>query len=301
MSERGIIIDVSGRSSRWNTLRTIWRSCCSITPASTPSSRLCAISSSVMPRASVVSIAQQLEHGLRRRRQQLARKGRRRAPASAIGRATHARHRLGIELADPLGHQLAEDDGDEGDARSPRSPVAATPDESRRPGRSSCSQSASASLNAASPTMPFRMPMEVMPTCTVDRKRVGCSISRSAAAAPASPASAIAARRALRLDASAISDMANTPLSTVSSAISRTSMNSGRESDTMALYLIGDVQGCDAPLGRLLREDRFLPEPRHAATCWATWSTAARSRRAVLRRLMSYGRLGASACWATTT
>ena len=75
--------------------------------------------------------------------------------------------------------------------------------------------------------MPFSMPVEVMPTCTVDRKRVGWSINRKAAAAPWSPDSAIAARRALRLEASAISDMAKTPFSTVSSAISRISMNRG--------------------------------------------------------------------------
>jgi hypothetical protein len=56
MSDRGTIIEVSGRSSRWNTFCTIWCSCCSITPASTPSSRLWAISSSVIPRVRPVSI-----------------------------------------------------------------------------------------------------------------------------------------------------------------------------------------------------------------------------------------------------
>ena len=47
MSPRGIIIEVICRSSSRNTLRTIWCSCASITPASRPSSRLAAISSSV--------------------------------------------------------------------------------------------------------------------------------------------------------------------------------------------------------------------------------------------------------------
>ena len=44
---RGIIIEPIWRSSRRKTLRTIWCSCSSITPASRPSSRLAAISSSV--------------------------------------------------------------------------------------------------------------------------------------------------------------------------------------------------------------------------------------------------------------
>ena len=47
ISARGIIIEPICRSSRRNTLRTIWCSWASITPASTPSSRLAAISSSV--------------------------------------------------------------------------------------------------------------------------------------------------------------------------------------------------------------------------------------------------------------
>ncbi len=47
ISARGIIIEPIGRSSRRNTLRTIWCSCASMTPASSPSSRLAAISSSV--------------------------------------------------------------------------------------------------------------------------------------------------------------------------------------------------------------------------------------------------------------
>ena len=41
-------------------------------------------------------------------------------------------------------------------------------------------------------------------------------------------------------------------------------MRRTRMADTMALYLIGDVQGCDAPWARLLDEDRLLAQPRHA-------------------------------------
>ncbi len=95
----------------------------------------------------------------------------------------------------------------------------ATPAEAPNP----AIQRARSALNAASPTMPISMLIEVMPTCTVDRNWVGCSSRRSAVAAPASSASASAISRALRLDARAISDIANTPLSSVNSAISRKS------------------------------------------------------------------------------
>jgi len=73
-------------------------------------------------------------------------------------------------------------------------------------------------------TMPLRMPIEVMPTCTVDRKRVGSSCSFTAIAAEVSPSSARRARRARLAITSAISDMANTPFNTISAARSRTSM-----------------------------------------------------------------------------
>ena len=89
-------------------------------------------------------------------------------------------------------------------------------------------QSDTLALNAASPTMPLSTPMDVMPICTVDRNWVGFAISLSAARAPLSPASLSAAKRALRLDAKAISDMANTPFKRVSKTISRTSMGSNR-------------------------------------------------------------------------
>ena len=42
---------------------------------------------------------------------------------------------------------------------------------------------------AASPTIPFRTPMEVIPIWMVDKKRVGSSPNLTAAAAPLSPSS----------------------------------------------------------------------------------------------------------------
>jgi hypothetical protein len=92
-------------------------------------------------------------------------------------------------------------------------------------------QMASGPAKAASPTMPLSMPMEVMPICTVERNCVGDSIRFSAAAAPASPVSASAARRARRLVDRAISDIANAALSVVSKARRKTSMEAGENGD----------------------------------------------------------------------
>ena len=89
----------------------------------------------------------------------------------------------------------------------------------------SINQAAKPALNAASPRIPFNMPIEVMPTCTEERNWVGSLSKFSAARAPGSPLSASAMSRILRLEASANSDMANTPLSSVNSAISRKFMN----------------------------------------------------------------------------
>ena len=93
-----------------------------------------------------------------------------------------------------------------------------------------CSQFASGCENAASPTMPFSTPIEVMPICTVDSHRVGCSCSSMAASAPLSPASTITARRAFREAVNAISDMANKALSRIRNSSKATSM--GRRGDS---------------------------------------------------------------------
>lgn len=56
----------------------------------------------------------------------------------------------------------------------------------------------------------------------------------------------------------------------------------------MALYLIGDVQGCDAPLGRLLEEVDFSPS-RDTLYLLGDLVNRGPESGAVLRRLMGYG------------
>ena len=73
--------------------------------------------------------------------------------------------------------------------------------------------------------MPFSMPMDVMPTCTEDKNCVGLPSNSKAACDPLSPDTAMAFRRALRLDAKANSDMEKTPLSSVKKRMSRKSMD----------------------------------------------------------------------------
>src|SRR4051812_50206535 len=56
----------------------------------------------------------------------------------------------------------------------------------------------------------------------------------------------------------------------------------------MSLYLIGDVQGCDAPLGRLLAKLGFSPS-RDTIYLLGDLVNRGPESAAVLRRLMSYG------------
>ena len=83
---------------------------------------------------------------------------------------------------------------------------------------------ASGTANAASPTMPFSTPIEVMPIWIVDRKRVGSAPSRRAAPAARSPASSRTCSRALRAVSSATSDSANRPFSSISAKRTTISM-----------------------------------------------------------------------------
>ena len=86
------------------------------------------------------------------------------------------------------------------------------------------SQVAKGAAKAASPTMPLSTPMDVMPICTVDKNLVGLSCRSIAACAPGSPLSTMTCKRALRLALSAISDMANRPLSRIKKMSSERSM-----------------------------------------------------------------------------
>ena len=69
----------------------------------------------------------------------------------------------------------------------------------------------------APPKAPAKMPTSVIPTCTVERKRLGVLARESAVPAPLLPASAIWRRRARRAETTANSAMAKTPLRRISS------------------------------------------------------------------------------------
>src|SRR5690606_23042832 len=96
--------------------------------------------------------------------------------------------------------------------------------------------------------------------------------------APASPVSASTCRRAFRLAARAISDMAKAPLRNtrkISRAKSMGGAGRGRAVDhdpprlaeslkiPSMIYLLGDLQGCGNPLARLLDEVAFSPSRDH--------------------------------------
>src|SRR5574338_1128975 len=89
---------------------------------------------------------------------------------------------------------------------------------------SDCSHAESRGEKAASPTMPFRSPITVMPIWMVERKRVGSRLNLTAAAASVSPWLASAVSRGMRAVSSATSDMANAPLMMIKPASIRISM-----------------------------------------------------------------------------
>lgn len=77
--------------------------------------------------------------------------------------------------------------------------------------------------SAAPEYRPVRMPIRVIPIWIVERKRSGSSASCNAARAPRLPCFASEARRDLRAEINAISDIENTPFSRIRAIIMRTS------------------------------------------------------------------------------
>jgi len=74
------------------------------------------------------------------------------------------------------------------------------------------SQSPSRSRTKGSPTAPVRIPIAVIPTCTVEITRTGSSISRNAASAPLPPRARSAPRRAVTIEYSPITKKALAPI-----------------------------------------------------------------------------------------
>ena len=226
ISVRGIIIEPICRSSRRKTLRTIWCSCASITPASTPSSRLAAISSSVTLRTARPCRPSSLRMPSVLAPSSLT-KGRVAADSQFIGAATRRATvsgnicpmRLGTSSPKMIVRKVM---------LTTTMAVAAICATSSSTSIKPSSHSASGRENAASPTMPLRMPIDVMPICTVDRNLVGFSCRSIAACAPGSPASTMTCSRALRLAVSAISDMAKAPFKRIRKASRATSMRAAR-------------------------------------------------------------------------
>jgi bis(5'-nucleosyl)-tetraphosphatase (symmetrical) len=83
--------------------------------------------------------------------------------------------------------------------------------------------------------------------------------------------------------------MANTPFNSVRKTISKTSIeNLIRDNQHMALYLIGDIQGCDEALERLLTHITFSPS-RDTLYVLGDLVNRGPNNTGVLRRLMGYG------------
>src|SRR5690606_15898446 len=104
------------------------------------------------------------------------------------------------------------------------------------------SQRAIGPARAASPTMPLRMPIEVIPICTVESMRLGSSASLRAAWAELLPSIASFASRARRAVMSAISDMAKRPFATISAMSNATSMAGRGSSREDGATPAGDVE-----------------------------------------------------------
>jgi hypothetical protein len=118
--------------------------------------------------------------------------------------------------------------------------------------------------------MPLSMPMEVMPTCTDERNWVGFSSSVQRGLRSLVPGFghgrqaglAAGGQRQLRHGEHAVEQGQQRNQQKIHGQNERI--------NTMALYLIGDVQGCDAPWAACWMPWAFQPAAT-PPTCWATW------------------------------
>ena len=178
MSSRGTMMEVSCRSSSRNTLRTIWCSCSSMMPASTPSSRLALISSSVtccwalvLMRSSLSTHCVVCVSSHTKGLAALATKVMGRDTPRATASGYSCPMRLGTSSPNTMVTKVMTA------TTMAVALISAVPGVRPQP----CKANDRSPLKAASPTMPLSMPMEVMPTCTDERNCVGCSSSFSAA------------------------------------------------------------------------------------------------------------------------
>ena len=138
-----------------------------------------------------------------------------------------------IGQRDALGHELADDqrqDGDADDHHGDRDLVSAS-----RQYRDRVEDAAEPQRQASRRRYaPDRMPISVMPTCTPDRNRPGFSASFSARAAPREPSSAICWRRRRRDDTTAISASAKKPFSRMRPTTMASSSQTRHDRDVLA-------------------------------------------------------------------
>ena len=215
------MMDVKGRSSKLKTFCTIWCSCASITPASTPSTKLALISSSVTVRKPRVSICSHFNITLVLPDKKNTTGFAIVASANikgAVKRATDSGNNCPIRLGTNSPNKIVLS------VIKVTTHAVARPSANRSATPCAINQRDKFKLNAASPTIPLSTPIEVIPICTVDKNCVGCASKRKAARAPESPSASSATKRGLRHDAKAISDIANMPLNSVRRTIRKISM-----------------------------------------------------------------------------
>jgi hypothetical protein len=225
-SPRGTISEPIWRSSRRNTLRTMVCSCDSITPAVVPSASMAWISSSVTA-LPLFSFTPSRRSNARVEVDSSSTKGLVAMASQLMGRATRrARSRGG--LANALGHQFADHDGEVGDRDHHQAGGAvaavglgrpATRARRQRRGQRGLADDAVEHADRGDADLDGGQ----------EPRRVLAQLDRRSGRAP-SPSSISFCIRALRAVTSAISDMANRPLSTMSAKSRAISMQRTGES-----------------------------------------------------------------------